>query len=211
MSEEKMNGIIEKITTSNGKTIEVDPSFIMESIDDVGSMLDGQLAIIKSVKAIIKRGIAKGMTPSDASQVALELQRRAATKANSLVNFDDDKKEDKERKESNGATDEKLKESMEKVRLLSFNTEEEAEKAKQDILSSFERLKYVTAAHAYALTGENLSADDPMTEYGWKGECPEIHIFMEDGGGYALELPEPVNMSEEDEESKENNGATDKE
>lgn len=109
MNEEAMNGMTEEISTSDGEKIKIDPNFIMEAVDDVSTLVDANVAILKSVRSIIKKGIASGLTAAQASAVALEFQRRAAKKGSSLVHYDENEgnKEGKKNEEGKGSEENK--------------------------------------------------------------------------------------------------------
>lgn len=88
MSDEVKN---EAITIQDGTTINVDPKLVVESIDDVNAMFEGHVQLLNAVKSVINRFVADGMSPEDASAVAIEFHRRAAEKANQTVHIGDDK------------------------------------------------------------------------------------------------------------------------
>lgn len=90
MSQEK-----EIIHAADGSNIEIDPKFLIESVDDATKLLDAHTKILVATRSIIKRGIASGLKPDEAAAIAMELSRRAGQKAGKYVHMDSDKEERK--------------------------------------------------------------------------------------------------------------------
>lgn len=85
-----MNQEKERIPLANGSDVEVDPTLLIESVDDAAMLLEAHIKILTATKAIIKRGISYGLKPDDAAAVAMELSRRAGKKAGESVHMEDE-------------------------------------------------------------------------------------------------------------------------
>lgn len=90
----------EIIKTQEGKSIDLDPNLLVDSIDHVNIMVNAHGMIIRSVRALIKMYVDSGMKPDEAAAVAMEFQRRAGKKANELdlkAEAEEQKKEEVEK------------------------------------------------------------------------------------------------------------------
>lgn len=90
-----MNTEKETFVTKTGKTIEIDPALLIDTIDIVNEMVNAHVALLKTVKDIIAMYTKNGFDLDTCGEIALELQRRAADKANTLVTMEDGKNEEK--------------------------------------------------------------------------------------------------------------------
>ncbi len=79
--------------TKNGKTIEIDPALLIDTIDIVNNMVNAHAALLRSVKDIISMYAKNGFDPDTTAEIAIEFHRRAADKAKTLVTMENDKNE----------------------------------------------------------------------------------------------------------------------
>lgn len=91
--EEKTNKM-EIIETKEGKKVEIAPDVLLDCISDIDILVSSHVAMLRAVSNILHRLVDSGIPHNDAASVALELQRRAAAKANAMTSMEKDEKED---------------------------------------------------------------------------------------------------------------------
>lgn len=81
--------------TKTKETIDVDPTLLMDSIDEVNKLVNSHVVILETIRDLIKKYMESGMKPDEAAGLAMTLHKRAAEKARDLVPNTDPIKEEK--------------------------------------------------------------------------------------------------------------------
>lgn len=77
------------------KETAIDPNVLLDSMDEIETLIDANVTILETVKKLIKRCINSGLDKATAAGIAMAIHKDAAQKARKLVNYEDDEQEEK--------------------------------------------------------------------------------------------------------------------
>lgn len=91
----------------NTERMEIPAELLLNSVDEVNNMVSGHVLILEAVKSLLHKYVQAGIPHNDAAKMAIELNSRAAQKANKLVKHSDEEMSE----ENQAATDEEMQEA----------------------------------------------------------------------------------------------------